>query len=57
MVPVLVLVHQSSWLWMDHRLVLGLPASLFYHVVLSVLLSAIMLLVVRRAWPDYLDKE
>ncbi len=56
-VPVGLFLHQSSWLWSDHRLVGGLPVNLLYHIILSVLWSLIMLFVVRRAWPRYLDKE
>ena len=53
----LVLLHQGSWLWNDTRLVLGFPVNLLYHVALSLLISAIMLLVVLFAWPRYLDKD
>jgi hypothetical protein len=57
MIPFFIGLHQSSFFWNDSRLVLGLPVSLFYHVALSVFLSVIMLLVVKRAWPRYLDRE
>ena len=57
LVPLLVLLHQWSWFWNDARLVLGLPVNLFYHSLLSLLLSAIMFVVVRFAWPRYLDKD
>ena len=56
-VPFLVLLHQGSWLWRDARLVLGFPVNLLYHVALSLLVSAIMLLVVLFAWPRYLNKD
>ncbi len=55
--PSLVLLHQGSWFWSDARLVLGLPVNLFYHLILSLLLSAIMIVVVLLAWPRYLDKD
>ena len=56
-VPVLVLLHQGAWFWSDARLVLGLPLNLFYHSVLSLALSGLMLAVVRLAWPRYLDED
>jgi hypothetical protein len=52
-----VLLHQGSWFWNDARLVGGLPLNLFYHSVLSLLFSAVMLLIVWFAWPDYLDRD
>ena len=57
LVPIGLLLHQSPRLWSDDRLISGLPINLLYHIVLSVLWSAIMLLVIRRAWPRYLDKK
>ena len=57
LLPVGVSLHQISWLWSDDRLIGGLPVNLLYHIVLSVLWSVSMLLVVRRAWPRYLDKK
>ncbi len=57
LVPFLVLIHQGSWLWNDARLVLGFPVNLFYHAVLSLSLCPLMLVVVRFAWPHYLDKD
>jgi hypothetical protein len=52
-----VAVHLNYWMWDDARIVLGLPANLLYHVVLSLVLSAVLFLLVRRAWPRYLDED
>ncbi len=57
MAAVLVGLHQNFWLWDDDRLILGFPVNLFYHIVLSVFLSAVMFGLVKRAWPDYSDAE
>lgn len=52
-----VAVHLNYWMWDDARIVLGLPANLLYHVVLSLVLSAVLFLLVYRAWPRYLDED
>jgi hypothetical protein len=52
-----VVLHLNYWMWDDTRLILGLPANLFYHVVLSLILTAVLLVVVYRAWPRYLDED
>jgi hypothetical protein len=57
LVPFFVFLHQGSWFWSDARLVGGLPVNLLFHSVLSLFFSAVMLLVVRFAWPDYLDRD
>ena len=55
--PVLVSLHLNYWMWDQDRLVLGFPVNLLYHILLSLLLSLVMLGVVRRAWPGYLDRD
>jgi hypothetical protein len=52
-----VALHLNYWMWDDTRLILGLPANLLYHVVLSLILTAVLLVVVYRAWPRYLDED
>jgi hypothetical protein len=50
-------VHQDWWNW--HRifpLVFGiLPAGLAYHVGYSILASVLMAVLVKLAWPKYLE--
>lgn len=48
----LLIVHQNYWLWSDDSLVLGLPVNLLYHVLLCLLASAVMFIVLKRAWPQ-----
>jgi hypothetical protein len=55
--PALVALHLNYWMWDEARLVLGLPANLLYHVVLSLVLSVVFVVLVRRAWPRYLDED
>ena len=53
----LVVLHLNYWMWDSTRVVLGLPVNLLYHVVLSFSISLIMLVIVRRGWPDYLSED
>ena len=50
-------LHLNYWMWDDARIVLGLPANLLYHVILSLVLSMVLSILVRRAWPRYLDED
>jgi hypothetical protein len=52
-----VALHLNYWMWDDGRIVLGLPANLLYHVVLSLVLSMVFFVLVHRAWPRYLDED
>lgn len=54
---VLTAVYLNYWMWDVPDILLGLPANLLYHVVLSLALIPLMLTVVRRAWPSYLDED
>lgn len=46
-------LHQDLWFWRTARpLVFGfLPIGLFYHAVFCILCSAVMVLLVKFAWP------
>jgi len=46
-------LHQDLWFWRSaHPLVFGfLPIGLFYHAVFCILCSAVMVLLVKFAWP------
>ena len=50
-------LHQDVWFWRTARpLVFGfLPIGLFYHAAYTVAISALMWLLVRRAWPSHLE--
>ena len=52
-------LHQSVWLWRSARpLVFGfVPIGLFYHACYAVLVSLLMGLLVRYAWPGRLERE
>ena len=52
-----VVVYLNYWMWDDARIVLGVPVNMLYHIVLSVGLVPIMLVVVRRCWPEYLGRD
>ncbi len=51
----LFLLHNDLWLWRDDRLVLGLPASLAYHVGYCLGTAALLAALVRWAWPVELE--
>jgi hypothetical protein len=53
----LFLLHNDLWLWNDHRLVLGLPVGLVYHIGFCVASSVVLTLLVIYAWPAHLDRE
>jgi hypothetical protein len=55
--PLLVLLHLNAWMWTDPKVVLGFPVNLLYHVGLCFLVAGVMLVLVRRAWPLYLDED
>ena len=58
LVVVVVLLHQDFWLWTDKTLVLGfLPSGLAYHLLYALLVSAMMWVLVRAAWPAHLEEE
>ena len=57
LIPILAVLFGNVWLWDNDRLILGLPVNLLYHIGFCVLVAAVMLVVVKRAWPRYLDKK
>ena len=57
LIGVAVALHLNYWLWDADRLVLGLPINLLYHVLLTLALSGVMLVLVRRYWPPFLDDD
>jgi hypothetical protein len=53
----LCVLHQDFWLRDDPRLVFGiLPASLAYHVGWTLCTALGWFLVIRHAWPAYLEE-
>lgn len=48
---VLYLLHNDFWLWQSSALVAGLPVGLAYHTLYCVVVSIVMALLVRFAWP------
>jgi hypothetical protein len=56
MVVLVYLLHQDLWFWHDRTLVLGfLPIGLAYHAAYSILAAIMMAVLVRFAWPGYLE--
>ncbi len=54
---VLFLLHNDFWFWDNSKQVLGLPIGLAYHIGFCVAATILMALVVKYAWPHYLQDE
>ena len=46
------ILHNDLWLWDDARSVAGLPVGLTYHVAFCLVVTCLMGLLVRFAWPE-----
>ncbi|HQR32255.1 MAG TPA: hypothetical protein PLK30_05930 [Blastocatellia bacterium] len=59
LIVALYLVHQDFWFWNSATpLVFGfLPIGLFYHLVYTLVISGVMWLLVKWAWPSHLEAE
>jgi len=55
----LYVLHQDFWLWRTARpLVFGfLPAGLAYHAAFTLAAAALMVVLVRVAWPSHLEES
>lgn len=53
----LFVLHNDFWLWNDSSIFLGLPVGLSYHFVFCLLVSFVMWLLARYAWPENLDSR
>ena len=51
-------LHQDVWLWRSASpLVFGVfPPGLAYHAAYTLAVSALMAILVRRAWPSHLEE-
>jgi hypothetical protein len=52
---ILYLLHNDLWLWFDSTLILGIPVGLFYHILYCVAASIILLLLIKFAWPYFVE--
>jgi hypothetical protein len=59
LVAILFALHQDLWFWRTpHPIVFGiLPIGLAYHALYSIVIAGLMLLLVRYAWPAWLEDE
>ena len=57
LVVVLYALHQDVWFWRTAQpLVFGfLPVGIFYHVCYTLVVSLLMWLLVKLAWPSQLE--
>ena len=52
---ILFVLHNDWWWWDDPTLIAGLPIGLVYQGILMLATSAVMYLLVTRAWPSHLE--
>ncbi|MBP6822652.1 MAG: hypothetical protein KA368_13975 [Acidobacteria bacterium] len=59
LIVALYLLHQDFWFWNSAKpLMFGfLPTGLSYHLVYTLVVSGVMWLLVRLAWPAHLESE
>jgi hypothetical protein len=57
LVVVLLVLHCDFWFWSDRSLVLGfMPVGLFYQALISVLAALAWAVVVKYAWPTWIEE-
>ena len=54
---VLYLLHKDFWFWRNPMLILGLPVGLVYHIEFCVVVTVLMALLAKYAWPSHLEIE
>lgn len=59
LVAALYVLHQDFWFWRTARpLVFGfIPIGLFYHGCYTLVISLVMWLLVKTAWPSHLEEQ
>jgi hypothetical protein len=58
MVAGVYILHQDNWNWRSTDIVMGfLPIGLAYHVGYSILAAIMMAVLVKFAWPTYLEQS
>ncbi|MFZ4794932.1 MAG: DUF3311 domain-containing protein [Blastocatellia bacterium] len=59
LVVLLYLLHQDYWHWrVADPVVFGLfPIGYFYHLVFTIVVTGVMWLLVRLAWPGHLEPQ
>jgi len=48
---VLLVLHNDIWSWDDPSRILGLPVGLTYHLAFMAAVIAVMIWLIRSAWP------
>lgn len=58
-VVIVYILHQDFWLWRKSEpLLFGvLPPGLWYHAAFTIVVTILMCLLVRFAWPTELERE
>jgi len=53
---IVYLMHNDLWFWDNPTLVLGIPIGLFYHIIYCFVASLILYLLIKNAWPKFVDE-
>lgn len=59
LIVIVYLLHQDTWFWTSaHPMLFGfLPPALWYHAAYTLAIVALMMLLVRTAWPAELERQ
>jgi hypothetical protein len=49
-------MHNDLWFWDNPTLVLGIPIGLFYHIIYCFIASLLLYLLIKNAWPKFVDE-
>ena len=53
---IVYLMHNDIWFWDNPSLVMGIPIGLFYHIVYCFVASVLLFLLIKNAWPKFVDE-
>ena len=54
-IVIVYFLHNDLWLWNNPTLILGIPIGLFYHIIFCLAASIIMILLIKYAWPNFVE--
>jgi hypothetical protein len=55
-IVIVYLLHNDLWFWDDPTLIMGIPVGLFYHVLYCFAASILLFLLIKFAWPHFVDE-
>ena len=55
-IVIVYLLHNDLWFWDDPTLILGIPVGLFYHALYCLAASVMLFLLIKFAWPQFVEE-